>query len=86
MNPFLDSPELTVTGRDRARITRASGYASFGEPARLVRGAAGGVREVQLAASRLVTEAAIVREMTARFEGRKGEAGVKAVNRRHRGA
>ena len=71
LNPFLNSSDLTVTGRDRARITRANGYASHGEPARLVRGAGGRVREIQFGASRLVTEAAIVREMTARFGARQ---------------
>jgi hypothetical protein len=36
LNPFLDASEIEVQGRDRGRIALAGGYASHGEPARLV--------------------------------------------------
>jgi D-alanyl-D-alanine carboxypeptidase len=66
-NPLLDAAELTVTGRDTARITRASGMASFGESVRLVRNARGAVTEVQFAATRLRTERALAAEVRKRY-------------------
>jgi D-alanyl-D-alanine carboxypeptidase len=66
-NPLLDAAELTVTGRDTARITRASGMASFGESVRLVRNARGAVTQVQFAATRLRTERALAAEVRKRY-------------------
>ncbi len=66
-NPFLKVPELEVSG-DVATIRQAGAFASYGEPARLVRGPDGAVSEVQIAASRIVKEAALAAELTERYE------------------
>lgn len=69
VNPVLKAAELTVTGPDEARVSQASAFASYGEPARLVRGADGAVREVRLAGNRLVSEAALTSELRERYGG-----------------
>ena len=72
INPFHEASELNLRG-DTARITQAAGYASHGEPARLVRrggtkgNARGPVREVWLGGSRLIKEAQMARELTGRY-------------------
>jgi CubicO group peptidase (beta-lactamase class C family) len=66
-NPFLDATELEVRSRDSGRIALASGYASHGEPARLVREPGGAVAEVWLGGTRYVREAALAREMEDRY-------------------
>ncbi len=68
-NPVLRAGELTVTGPDQATISQAGAFASFGEPARLVRGADGAVAEVHIAGGRSVSEAALAAELVARYEG-----------------
>jgi CubicO group peptidase (beta-lactamase class C family) len=68
-NPVLRAGELTVTGPDQATISQAGAFASFGEPARLVRGADGAVAEVHIAGNRSVSEAALAAELVARYEG-----------------
>jgi D-alanyl-D-alanine carboxypeptidase len=66
-NPLFDAAELTPIGKDTARISKASGFASYGEPARLVRNRRGAVTEVQLAATRLRSAAALAREIRQRY-------------------
>jgi CubicO group peptidase (beta-lactamase class C family) len=66
--PFTDATELTVQGKDRAVMTQAGGYASPGEPARLVRDAGGAIKEVWLGGSCLKPEAATAREVRRRYE------------------
>jgi CubicO group peptidase (beta-lactamase class C family) len=68
-NPVFKAGELTVTGPDTATISQAGGFASFGEPASLVRGADGVVEQVRLAGGRLVSEAAMAAEMVGRYGG-----------------
>lgn len=68
-NPFADAPELTVTGLDTARISKATGMGSFGETARLVRDRRGRVTEFWLAGSRMLPEAAYAKEFRARYQG-----------------
>jgi len=68
-NPVLRAGELTVTGPDQAFISQAGAFASFGEPARLVRGPDGAVAEVHIAGNRSVSEAALAAELVARYEG-----------------
>ncbi len=65
-NPFLDAAELTVTGPDTARISKATGFGSFGQGARLVRGKGGAVTEVVLAGGRLLDQASLAKEVRAR--------------------
>ena len=62
-NPFMDAAELR-----RGRIVLAGGYASHGEPARLVRERRGAVAEVWLGGTRYLREAAVRREMQSRYE------------------
>jgi hypothetical protein len=71
LNPLLDASELAVTGRDRGRIALAGGFASHGEPARLVRGARRRVGELWLGGTKLLPEAKVAREMAARYEKRR---------------
>ncbi|MGJ7486979.1 serine hydrolase domain-containing protein [Variovorax sp. LT2P21] len=66
--PFTDATELTVSGKERALISLANGYASHGEAARLVRDPAGAVQEVWLGGSRLRPEAKAARELRSRYE------------------
>jgi hypothetical protein len=66
-NPLLDAAELTVTGPTTARITRAGGFASFGEPVRLMRNARGTITQVQFAAARLLGERALAAEVRKRY-------------------
>ncbi|HXP77776.1 MAG TPA: serine hydrolase domain-containing protein [Stellaceae bacterium] len=71
LNPFLDASELEVTGRDRGRIALAGGFASHGEQTRLMRAGRGRVTELWLGGAKLLPEAAVAREMAARYEKRK---------------
>lgn len=77
--PFFDAAEIEVTGPDEGRIARCTGYGSPGEPVRLRRGSDGTVDAVQLAASRLLPEAALVREMEQRYGAGAGAGVVGAA-------
>ena len=67
-NPIAKTAELTVTGPDDARITQAGAFASHGEPVHRFRGADGAVSALQIAASRMVSEAELSAELTGRYE------------------
>ena len=67
-NPVGRASELTVDGGDRAKISQAGAFAHYGEPARLVRGADGAVTGVLLAGDRLVSEAELAAELTAKYD------------------
>lgn len=67
-NPFLDAQQVAVRGKDRGWIALAPGFASHGEPARLVRGRRGRVVEVQLGGTRLRAERSVAREMARRYK------------------
>ena len=69
INPIGDAGELEITARDQGRIAVADGYSSYGEPVRRVRDRAGKVTEVWLAASKMLPEAKIAKEMQARYGG-----------------
>src|SRR5216683_2654901 len=69
LNPLTDVSELSVTGRDKGRIALAGSFASHGEPVRLVRDKRGRIVELWLAGTKLVSEAKLAREMTARYGG-----------------
>ena len=66
-NPFADATELTPTGPDTARITSATGYASYGQTGRLVRDKSGRVSEIILAGGRLTNQAAAIAEARERY-------------------
>ena len=78
INPIGDAGELEITGRDQGRIAVADGYSSYGEPVRRVRDRAGKVTEVWLAASKMLPEAKIAKEMQARY----GDPAAAAATRR----
>ena len=65
-DPFQNAAELAVTGRDRARIAIANGYAHHGEAVMRRRDKHGAVAEIRFAGTRLLPEAAIVAELAAR--------------------
>lgn len=65
-DPFLYASELAVTGRDRARITIANGFASHGEAVARRRDKRGAVAEIHFAGTRLLPESGIIAELTQR--------------------
>lgn len=72
LNPVLDAAELDLQGRDRdgvarGRIALANGYASHGEPVALRHDARGRPASLQLAGTKLLPEAAVARELRARY-------------------
>ncbi len=65
--PFLKVPELTVTGRDRARIAQSGAFGNYGEPVRRIR-RNGKVAEIRVASGRLTPEAALARALKAQYD------------------
>ncbi|MBD3848699.1 beta-lactamase family protein [Bosea sp. SSUT16] len=65
--PFLDAGEITLDAPDRGHITRASGFNSPGEPARLVRDETGAAQSVWLGGGRFIGEEDMKVEMLARY-------------------
>jgi len=63
VKPFLDAPELDVTGADEAVISQAGAFHSHGETVRRLRGGDGAVRELRVAGSLLRPEAVLVEEL-----------------------
>jgi CubicO group peptidase (beta-lactamase class C family) len=78
-NPFLDASEITVTAKDRAKITLAIGGGSHGQSVRRVRDKDGEVIEFWLAGSKLLPEAEIAREMRERYENRAPAGAVRRL-------
>lgn len=67
-NPVMDATELEVTGRNKARIAMANGFMSHGEPVARIRNGRGRVTAIRFAGAKLLTEAALRREVIARYE------------------
>lgn len=65
--PFLDAGEIAIENGDRGRIVKASGFASPGEPARLVRNAEGAVEAAWLGGAKVIAEEALRAEMLERY-------------------
>ncbi len=65
--PFLDASEITVTKRDLGKIRHATGLASFGEEARLVRGRNGHVREIWLGGTKFLRENNFAAELRRKY-------------------
>jgi hypothetical protein len=82
VNPFMDTIDIAVDGRQRGRIVEANVFANYGEPAGLVRGPSGRARALQLGGVRLLHEAALAREAATRF-GRGARAGARRRTLRH---
>jgi CubicO group peptidase (beta-lactamase class C family) len=74
-NPFLDASEITVTARDKGKITHAPGGGSYGQGVRRVRDKEGEVTELWLAGSRLLPEAEVAKEMRERYEAGPAKTG-----------
>jgi CubicO group peptidase (beta-lactamase class C family) len=66
INPMADAGELTVSGRNLAKIALANGYGSYGETVRCVRNKFGKIIEVA-SASRFLPAAKVAREMERRY-------------------
>ena len=67
-DPFKDAGELTPTGPDAARITRATGFGNYGQTASLIRDRAGRVSAVMLAGTRLLPREAAARDVRERYQ------------------
>jgi D-alanyl-D-alanine carboxypeptidase len=67
MNPLTDASEIEITEQDAGRVALATGLANHGEPVHRCRGADGAVEEVWLGGIRLLPEAAIAKELAARY-------------------
>jgi CubicO group peptidase (beta-lactamase class C family) len=70
-NPFMDASELEVRSRNDGRIVVAGGYASHGEPVRLIRNSRGDILEVWLGGTGFLPEAKVAKEMESRYEKRR---------------
>jgi len=66
--PFMHAAELEVASPTEARIALAGAFGSHGEPVRCVRVKSGRMKEIWLAASKLVPEDKLAAELVARYE------------------
>lgn len=78
MTPFADASEIDVAGETDGVIAKASSFASFGEPARLLLGADRRVEELRLAGAHLRPQASVMAEMEERY-GAGGVAGAGMI-------
>lgn len=67
INPFMDTSEITLTGRDTGRITLANGFASHGEIVRRVRSKSGKPTELWWSGSKMLPEAKVIAELEKRY-------------------
>jgi len=72
--PFMDASEIEILGRDKGRITAATGYASFGESVRRSRRKSGKVSDLWLAGVNLKPEKALAAEIERRYARGKSKA------------
>jgi CubicO group peptidase (beta-lactamase class C family) len=66
ITPMADAGELTVMGRNLAKITLTNGYGSYGEMVRCVRNKSGRITEL-IGATRILPAARVAREMEKRY-------------------
>ena len=66
--PFLKVSEITVTGKDKGRISQAGSFGNYGEPVRRVRDGRGKVKAVRLASGRMLSEKDLAKELSARYK------------------
>ena len=67
INPYSGAGEIEVTARDRGKIRLAGGFDYHGEPARLVRGRDGRVRDLCLGGTKFVSERRAMAELKRRY-------------------
>jgi CubicO group peptidase (beta-lactamase class C family) len=67
INAYSGASEIEVTARDQGTIRLGAGFDSHGEPARLVRGRDGRVRDVWLGGTKLVSERRAKAELKRRY-------------------
>jgi len=67
VTPFLKVGELSVTGKDRAKIAQSGAFGSYGEPVQRERDKRGKVRAVKIASGRMEPERALAKELIARY-------------------
>jgi CubicO group peptidase (beta-lactamase class C family) len=71
INPFMDTSEIEVSGRDAGKIALAGGYGSHGEGVRRSRNKAGKVTDIWLAGANLKPEKIIASEIERRYAPRQ---------------
>jgi CubicO group peptidase (beta-lactamase class C family) len=67
INPFMDTSEITVSGRDTGKISLSGGYGSYGENVRRHRNKAGAVTDIWLAGANLKPEKTLAAELERRY-------------------
>jgi hypothetical protein len=72
LTPFLDASEITVTGKDRGKITQAPGGGAHGQGVRRVRNKEGEIAEFWFAGGKTLPEADTARELRDRYESAAG--------------
>jgi hypothetical protein len=68
-NPFTDASEISISCKDRGRVSLASGFARHGEDVRRLRGGNGAVAELWLGGVRFLPEAQLIAELKERYGG-----------------
>ena len=67
--PFTDAAEIAVHGRGQGTIRHASGLASYGEVARLVRGTNGKVKELWFGGTKFLPQIKFAAELRRKYKG-----------------
>ena len=70
-NPFEDAGEISLTGRDRGRVSLSSGFGSEGEEVRLIRDARGKPVKLRLGGGEGEREAKLAADMEKRYGKRR---------------
>lgn len=81
-NPFLDASELSVTGRDRGRVSLAGGLGHYGEQVRRTRARSDAPDTIWIGGNRFVPEKDFLKETSDRHR-RSRRKGLRPVARRH---
>ena len=66
--PFRDASEISLTGRDKGKISAAPGLKNFGENARLIRGPTGLARTAWLGGTKLSTKRKVASDLKKKYE------------------
>lgn len=66
--PFTESAEITVNGHDEGTIRHASALASYGEGARMVRGANGKIKELWFGGTKFLPQTKFAAELKRRYK------------------